>query len=58
MNNNIYTNIDKIETIIDKLVKHSGHLFEIIYNNKLTKPVMSVKEKDLKGMNKYKEVIN
>ena len=58
MNNNIYTNIDKIETIIDKLVNHSGHLFEIIYDNKLPMPGMSFIEKDFRGTNRYKVVIN
>ena len=56
--NNIYTNIDKIETIIDKLVNHSGHLFEIIYDNKLPMPGMSFIEKDFRGMNRYKVIIN
>jgi AAA+ ATPase superfamily predicted ATPase len=58
MNNNIYINIDKIETIIDKLVNHSGYLFEIIYDNKLPMPGMSFIEKDFRGMNRYKVVIN
>ena len=56
--NNIYINIDKIETIIDKLVNHSGHLFEIIYDNKLPMPGMSFIEKDFRGMDRYKVVIN
>ena len=33
--NNIDSSIDKIDLIIDKLVNHSGCLFEIIYDNKL-----------------------
>ena len=56
--NNIYTNIDKIEKIIDKLVNYSGYLFEIIYDNKLPIPGMSFVEKDYKGINRYKVVIN
>ena len=50
--------MDKIETIIDKLVNYSGCLFEIIYDNKLPMPGMSFIEKDLRGINRYKVVIN
>ena len=56
--NNIYSSIDKIDLIIDKLVNHSGCLFEIIYDNKLPMPGMSFVEKDFRGMNRYKVVLN
>ena len=56
--NNIDSSIDKIDLIIDKLVNHSGCLFEIIYDNKLPMPGMSFVEKDFRGMNRYKVVLN
>ena len=56
--NNIDSSIDKIDLIIDKLVNHSGCLFEIIYDNKLHMPGMSFVEKDFRGMNRYKVVLN
>tara|TARA_B100000575_G_scaffold126537_1_gene100912 strand:- start:1778 stop:2248 length:471 start_codon:yes stop_codon:yes gene_type:complete len=50
--------IDKIDLIISKLVKYSGYLFEIIYDNNLPIPAMSFIEKDLRNINRYKVVIN
>ena len=56
--NKIDSPIDKIDSIIDKLVNHSGCLFEIIYDSKLPMPGMSFVEKDFRGMNRYKVVLN
>ena len=47
-----------INSVIDNLVKHSGNLYEIIYDNNLHIPGLSFIEKDLHGTNRFKIVIN
>ena len=50
--------MEKINLIIDKLIEHSGHLFEIIYDNNLPMPGMSFIEKDFRNMNRNKIILN
>ncbi len=47
-----------INSVIDNLVKHSGILYEIIYDNNLHIPGLSFIEKDLRGNDRFKIVIN
>ena len=49
--------MDKINLIIDNLVKYSGHLFEIIYDNNLPMPGMSILEQDFRGVNRFKIIL-
>lgn len=52
-------NINKnLNEIIDNLVNYSGSLFEIIYDNNLYIPGLSLIEKDFRGNNRYKIIIN
>jgi hypothetical protein len=51
-------NMDKINPIIDNLIEHSGCLFEIIYDDNLQMPGMSIIIKDQRGIDRKKVIIN
>jgi Zn-dependent peptidase ImmA (M78 family) len=50
--------MDKINSVIDNLIEHSGCLFEIIYDNNLQMPGMSIIIKDKRDVDRYKVIIN
>ena len=50
--------MDKINSVIDNLIEDSGCLFEIIYDNNLQMPGMSIIIQDKRGVDRYKVIIN